>query len=103
MLRTISQESFTTNRDRVEAINACQALLTMLQDPFERIWEVVIDVPALTASVKLCQDIGLFHSWKELGCAQQSCRDLAKLIGFKQVDVLSESYRFTVLPAARDS
>ncbi|KHN93708.1 O-methyltransferase, family 2 [Metarhizium album ARSEF 1941] len=89
VLRTISRESFATNRDRIEAVNACQALLTRLQDPFERVWEIVIDVPALTASVKLCLDIGLFQSWKESGDTQQSCRDLAKMIGFKQVDVLS--------------
>ncbi len=102
VLRTISRESFATNRDRIEAVNACQALLTRLQDPFERVWEIVIDVPALTASVKLCLDIGLFQSWKESGDTQQSCRDLAKMIGFKQVDVLSELYQPTDLLAAHN-
>lgn len=87
-LGAASREDFPANRDRTEAINICQTLLTKLQDPFERVWEAVVDVPALVAGIKLCLDIDLFFKWKESGNGDQSCHDLARMVALDRVDIL---------------
>lgn len=97
LLNTFTHRDFATDQHRAEAIKACQTLLTKLQDPFERVWEMVVDVPALTASVKLCLDIGLFGTWQKSGNGEESCRSLATMVGFKQVDMFGN--RFTLVLA----
>ena len=90
-LSAVSGEDFPTNRDRVEAIKVCQTLLTKLQDPFERVWEAVVDTPALVASIKLCLDLDLFRLWKESGNGDQSSHDLAKMVNLKRDDMLGKT------------
>lgn len=89
-LGAASREDFPANRDRTEAIKICQTLLTKLQDPFERVWEAVVDVPALVAGIKLCLDIDLFNKWKESGNGDKSCHDLAKMVALDRVDILGK-------------
>lgn len=95
-LRDVSLEDFENNRDRLNAIKECQRLLTKLQTPFERVWEAVVDYPALIASIKLCLDIDLFDKWLEAGNDEQSCEGLVKIAGFKQTDILSKFAQLTV-------
>lgn len=92
-LGAVSGEDFPTltHRDRVEAIRVCQTLLTKLQDPFERVWEAVVDTPALVASIKLCLDLDLFRIWKESGNGDQSSHELAKMVSLKQDDMLGKT------------
>lgn len=90
-LRTATEKDFPTNRDRTEAIRACQKLLTKLQDPFERVWEAVVDLPALVASIKLCLDLDLFRVWKESGNGDQNSHDLATMVGLRQDDMLGKA------------
>jgi hypothetical protein len=82
-LSTVSGEEFSTNRERVEATKVCQTLLTKLQDPFERVWEAVVDTPALVACIKLCLDLDLFRLWKESGNGDKSSHDLAEMVDLK--------------------
>lgn len=92
-LRTLSNASlrdFPTNRERSEAVEACQALLTKLEDPFRRVWKAVIDYPALVAALKFCLDIDLFRVWKEAGNGDQSCHDLARMVAYDQVRILGK-------------
>jgi hypothetical protein len=97
-LGTVSGEDFPTNRDRIEAIKVCQTLLTKLQDPFERVWEAVVDTPALVASIKLCLDLDLFRIWKESGNGDKSSHDLAKMVNLKQDDMLGKTTLCSPLP-----
>lgn len=90
-LGAATAKDFPTNRDRTEAISACQTLLTKLQDPFERVWEAVVDFPALVASIKLCLDLDLFRIWKSSGNGDQSSHDLAGMVGLRQDDMLGKA------------
>lgn len=92
-LSTVSGEDFSTNRERVEAIKVCQTLLTKLQDPFERVWEAVVDTPALVACIKLCLDLDLFRLWKESGNGDKSSHDLAEMVNLKHYDMLGKTTR----------
>lgn len=92
-LRALSNASlrdFPTNRERSEAVEVCQALLTKLEDPFRRVWKAVIDYPALVAALKFCLDIGLFRVWKEAGNGDESCHDLARMVAYDQVRILGK-------------
>lgn len=102
-LSAVSGEDFPTNRDRVEAIKVCQTLLAKLQDPFERVWEAVVDTPALVASIKLCLDLDLFRLWKESGNGDQSSHDLAKMVNLKRDDMLGKTNVTTCSSLARNS
>lgn len=88
-LRSASFRDFPTDRERNEAVEACQALLTKLEDPFRRVWKAVVDYPALVAALKFCLDIDLFRVWKEAGNGDQSCHDLARMVAYDRVDVFS--------------
>lgn len=94
-LGAVSGEDFPTNRNRVEAIRVCQTLLTKLQDPFERVWEAVVDTPALVASIKLCLDLDLFRIWKASGNGDKSSHDLAKMVSLKQDDMLGKTTSYS--------
>jgi hypothetical protein len=95
------REDFPASRDWTKAIKICQTLLTKLQDPFERVWGVVVDFPALITGIELCLDTNLFLRWKESGNGDQSRHDLAKMVALDRVDILgtslsaSESNHFT--------
>lgn len=89
-IRAASREDFKNNHDRLCAIRECQGLLVKLQTPFERVWEAVVDYPALTASIKLCLDIDLFDKWQKAGNGAQSCESLADIANFNHKEVLSE-------------
>lgn len=93
-LGAVSGDDLPTNRDRAEAIKVCQALLAKLQDPFERVWEAVVDTPALVACIKLCLDLDLFRLWKESGNGDKSSHDIAKMVNLKQDDMLGETTSF---------
>ena len=109
-LGAVSGEDFPTltHRDRVEAIRVCQTLLTKLQDPFERVWEAVVDTPALVACIKLCLDLDLFRLWNESGNGDKSSHDLAQMVNLKQDDMLgkntscSSPVRHSSLPSDRE-
>lgn len=92
VLSNASLQDFPTDRERTEAIKACQSLLTKLRNPFERVWEAVVDYPALVASLKFCLDIDLFRVWKAAGNDDRSGCDLARMVSYDRVDILGKPH-----------
>lgn len=89
-LATAPAKDFPTHRDQNEAIKVCQTLLTKLQDPFQRVWEAVVDISATVAPIKLYLDHDLFRVWKESGNGDQSSHDLAVMVGLRQDEMLGK-------------
>ena len=66
-LKRTTRDDFQTEAERDEAINAAKAFLSRMESPFARLWGIAIDMPALTAALKVCLDIDLSPKWRIAG------------------------------------
>ena len=51
-----------------------------LTSPSERLWDLIVDRPALTAALKTCLDVGLFQEWQNASWARMTYWDLGDVV-----------------------
>lgn len=64
-LDAIVPESFETDADRHEAMEAARRLLARLQTPYERTVTLTWSEPVMIAGIQTLQDLGVWKEWAE--------------------------------------
>ncbi|KAK8116730.1 uncharacterized protein PG998_005011, partial [Apiospora kogelbergensis] len=85
LLDSIGVDSFKNDTERYAAKEAARKLLARLETPFERIWALAFENPALIAGLQLCQDLGMWARWTEVadkGGEAGKIQTLDSLLGF---------------------
>ncbi|RMZ85134.1 hypothetical protein DV738_g248, partial [Chaetothyriales sp. CBS 135597] len=79
-LEAINAESFTEERERIQALFAAYALVARLETPWEFIARFCMNQQALTASLKVVKDLRLFEKWHDRGDGELSSKELAEIV-----------------------
>lgn len=79
-LRSVTQASFPSEKDRKAAIAETWALLTRLETPWESGFRYAWMDPARMACLRIAMQLDLFKKWKADGGAPKSGEDLQKLV-----------------------
>jgi hypothetical protein len=67
--------------DREQVIRFAYRLLRKLQTPSDFLWEIAVETPLLTATIKICLDLGLFEKWSAVGHTSMTFHELSELVG----------------------
>ncbi|RAH47963.1 S-adenosyl-L-methionine-dependent methyltransferase [Aspergillus brunneoviolaceus CBS 621.78] len=79
-IKGIDRTSFAYDGDRVKALREAYALISRLETSWDTVARLCITEPALTAALKVSQDLQLFEKWLHVGeQAEQSTAQLAEL------------------------
>lgn len=87
-LDSIQAESFTTDAERHEAMEAARRLVARLETPFERTFSLVWAIPALLAGLRICQDLGIWQKWtQQCSTSSNIPQSLDKILAMAEVPV----------------
>ncbi|KAJ4299742.1 hypothetical protein N0V90_004988 [Kalmusia sp. IMI 367209] len=68
---------------RYQVKEAARRLLNRMQTPWERAWELALEVPAVFAATSVLLDLGVFERWTKLDGKESTLDDLLSLCNAK--------------------
>lgn len=84
-LEGVDATSFSSEAERVRAMDAISKALSRVQKPWDTVWQHNWVNPATNACVKTLIDAGVFNKWIESGASSKTCAELAELTGADEV------------------